>query len=230
MQTLDIQRPEMPDLQFTLLVTALCTSRLTVLNIPNSIRTTIFDRCWVLIHESPPPDKPEDRVLDLRPWDEVTLDAMTETIRSVLTEAGIRILTWDHPVSEPTRISTPAARPLLDRLEQLYPQPSHAAHAGSREALMEGPDCLAAYGTTVRQLIDQKATLMGRLASALTRRAEGFAANGNDRELVSKLLKKATVIRDSGYMYLTWARHYAALADDQGKGAEETDESGIVPS
>ena len=35
MQTLDIHRPEMPDLQFVLLVTALCTSRLTVLNIPS---------------------------------------------------------------------------------------------------------------------------------------------------------------------------------------------------
>ena len=32
MQTLDIHRPGMPDLQFALLVTALCTSRLTALN------------------------------------------------------------------------------------------------------------------------------------------------------------------------------------------------------
>lgn len=33
MQTLDIDRPDMPDLQFVMLVTALCTSRLTSLNV-----------------------------------------------------------------------------------------------------------------------------------------------------------------------------------------------------
>ena len=34
MQTLDIHRPEMPDLQFVLLVTALARPSLTALNIP----------------------------------------------------------------------------------------------------------------------------------------------------------------------------------------------------
>src|SRR4029079_10576222 len=89
MQTLDIHRPEMPDLQFVLLVTALCTSRLTVLNIPSTLRTSMFDRCWTLIHESPPPRRTEQRVLDLRPWTELTVEAMAETIRVGLSEAGI---------------------------------------------------------------------------------------------------------------------------------------------
>ena len=96
MQTLDIHRPEMPDLQFVLLVTALCTSRLTVLNIPYTLRTAMFDRCWVLIHESPPPRRPEARVLDLRTWNELTVEAMAETIRAGLIEAGIHTLAWDH--------------------------------------------------------------------------------------------------------------------------------------
>ena len=121
MQTLDIDRPDMPDLQFVLLVTALCTSRLTSLNVPEALRATIFDRCWTLIHDGPVPTKLEDRVLDLRPWTEVTLEAMVETIRAALTKAGIRTLAWDHPPSEPTRTSTPEAQPLIERLEQLYP-------------------------------------------------------------------------------------------------------------
>lgn len=106
MQTLDIHRPEMPDLQFVLLVTALCTSRLTMLNIPNTLRNTMFDRCWVLIHENPPPRRPEERVLDLRPWTELTVEAMAETIRAGLTEAGIHTLAWDHRPSKPTETST----------------------------------------------------------------------------------------------------------------------------
>lgn len=134
MQTLDIHRPEMPDLQFVLLVTALCTSRLTVLNIPSSLRTTVFDRCWVLIHDSPPPRRPEARVLDLRPWTELTVEAMAETIRRGLTEAGIHTLAWDHRPSEPTFnsaaeahivIDTPEAQIIIDRLAHLYPYPEN---------------------------------------------------------------------------------------------------------
>jgi hypothetical protein len=123
MQTLDIHRPEMPDLQFVLLVTALCTSRLTALNIPETLRATIFNRCWALIHESPPPRRPEDRVLDLRPWTELTVEAMVEIIRAGLREGEIQILAWDHAPSEPTRTSTPEAKPLIERVAQLYPQP-----------------------------------------------------------------------------------------------------------
>lgn len=126
MQTLDIDRPGMPDLQFALLVTALCTSQLSRLNVPEAVRDTIFNRCWMLIHDGPPPTDPEDRVIDLRPWTEVTLEAMVEIIRTVLTEAGIRTLTWDHPPSDPTRPSTPEAQPLIDRLERLYPEPLDA--------------------------------------------------------------------------------------------------------
>jgi hypothetical protein len=53
----------------------------------------------------------------------LTLEACLSTVRSLLTDAGIHTLTWDHPVSAPTRESTPAAKPLIDRLEQLYPDP-----------------------------------------------------------------------------------------------------------
>src|SRR5881397_1347179 len=92
MQSLDIHRPDMPDLQFVLLVLALCTSRLSSLNVPESLRATIFDRCWALVNDGPPPTKAEERVLDLRAGTDVTLEAMVETIRSLLTEAGVTTL------------------------------------------------------------------------------------------------------------------------------------------
>ena len=121
MPSLDIQNPEMPDLQFVLFVSALCTADLVTFNVPLELRATIFDRCWALVHTDSPPIDPKERVLDLREGTELTLEACLSTIRSLLTDAGIRILTWDHPVSEPTRESTPAAKPLIDRLGQLYP-------------------------------------------------------------------------------------------------------------
>lgn len=122
MQSLNIERPGMPDLQFVLMVLALCTSGLKTLNVPESLRDTLFDRCWALIHEGPPPTNPEDRVLDLRAGTDLTLDAMAETIRGLFREAGIAQLTWDHPPSEPTRPSTPEAQPLIDRLQQFDPK------------------------------------------------------------------------------------------------------------
>jgi hypothetical protein len=121
MPSLDIQNPEMPDLQFVLFVSALCTADLATCNVPLELRATIFDRCWALNHTDAPPIDPQERVLDLREGTELTLEACLATIRSLLTDAGIRILTWDHPVSEATHESTPAAKPLIDRLGQLYP-------------------------------------------------------------------------------------------------------------
>ena len=113
----------MPDLQFVLFVSALCTADLATINIPSEIRATIFDRCWALSHTEPPPTDPKERVLDLREGTELTLEACLATIRSLLTDAGISRITWDHPVSEPTLDSTPEAKPLIDRLGQLYPEP-----------------------------------------------------------------------------------------------------------
>lgn len=209
MQTLDIDRPGMPDLQFALLVTALCTSRLTSLNIPNTLRTTIFDRCWVLIHDSPPPRRPEERVLDLRPWTELTLEAMVETIRTVLSDVGIRTLTWDHSPSDPTLISTPEAQPLIERLDSLYPQPASDAASGEAPAQSD-----------LRQLIGELEVLMSAVSPALKRCAADLAASGNDNELVAKLLKGADFMQESGYLYLSWARHYAARSE----GLEDSEE------
>lgn len=121
MPSLDVQHPGMPDLQFVLFVSALCTSDLETFNVSDDLRRTIFDRCWALISPDPPPTNPKERVLDLRSGTELTLEACVSTIKSLLSEAGISRLVWDHPVSAPSHESTPAAKPLIERLEQLYP-------------------------------------------------------------------------------------------------------------
>lgn len=123
MQSLNIQRPGMPDLQFVLVVSALCTSGLETLNVPDDLRHRVFDACWALVSMDPPPTNQRERVLDLRSGTELTLDALVATIRQLFTEAGIATLTWDHPPSDPTRPSSPAAEPLIDRLQKLYPDP-----------------------------------------------------------------------------------------------------------
>ncbi|NKB81329.1 MAG: hypothetical protein GKS05_05450 [Nitrospirales bacterium] len=124
MQTLDIQHPDIPDLQFVLLVLALTTSDIPTLNVSTPIRNLVFDRCWALMHDTPPPQVMEERILDLRQGDEVTLEAMVEVIRRTLNDHGLTRLEWDHAPSETTRESTPEAKPLVDRLQKLYPPPT----------------------------------------------------------------------------------------------------------
>jgi hypothetical protein len=122
MPQLDVQNPGMPDLQFVLFVSALCTSDLETINVSDEVRSEIFNRCWALMHTDAPPTDPKERVLDLRHGSELTLEACLSIIRSLLSEAGFRTLFWDHPVSDASRESTPAAKPLIDRLGQLYPE------------------------------------------------------------------------------------------------------------
>src|SRR5438445_11309046 len=127
MQALDLNHHDLPDLQFVLMVLAPCTSDLETINVPDAVRRTVFDRCWALMHDTPPPERREECVLDLRNGTALTLDAMVAVIKSTLSEHGITPLTWDHPPSAPTRATTPAALPLLAPLQQTHPAPTDIA-------------------------------------------------------------------------------------------------------
>lgn len=117
MSTLDIKNPDLPDLQFVLMVGALCTSDIPSMNVPEEVRKIVFDRCWALIKDTPPPEDPKERVLDLRQGNEVTLEALVEMIQRSFTEYGYTQLIWEHEPSEPTRDTSPEAKALTDRLQ-----------------------------------------------------------------------------------------------------------------
>ena len=124
MQTLDVKNSGLPDLQFVLMILALMTSEIESLNVPQSVRDLVFDRCWSLVHETQPPAEKEQRVLDLRQGDDITLEALVEVIGRTLAEEGFHQLTWEHGPSEPTRSTTPEALPLVERLEKFTPKVS----------------------------------------------------------------------------------------------------------
>ena len=121
MQILDVDNPGLPDLQFVLMVAALCTADIPNLNVPEDVRQKVFDRCWALLHDTPPPARSAQRVLELREGDEVTLDALVEVIRDTLHAYGYATMTWDHGPSEPTQSTSPDAQPLIDRLKYWDP-------------------------------------------------------------------------------------------------------------
>ena len=121
MPMLNIKDPGLPDLQFVLMVAALCTAEMPTLNAPEEVRRLVFDRCWALLHDTPPPEDSKDRVLDLRQGDEVTLEALVEVIQGTFLDHGYNQLMWEHEASEPTRDTSPEAKSLTDRLQAWDP-------------------------------------------------------------------------------------------------------------
>ena len=110
------------------MVAALCTADIPTLNVPEDVRRMVFDRCWALLHDTPPPTEKEQRVLDLREGDEVALDALVEVICGTLNAQGYSQMIWDHVPSEPTQSTSPDAKPLIDRLQYWDPTPKHTQH------------------------------------------------------------------------------------------------------
>jgi len=76
----------------------------------------------------------------------------------------------------------------------------------------------------VRELISEISVLMGEFPRALERRAAELEAGGKDPELAGKLAKGADAMRDSGNIYLTWARHYAAMSEGNTDATDEEDD------
>ncbi len=77
----------------------------------------------------------------------------------------------------------------------------------------------------VRSLIMEISTLLKEFPEALERRAAEIQATGKDPELAGKLAKGADAMRDSGNIYLSWARHYAALSEGNADVADDEDDS-----
>ena len=79
----------------------------------------------------------------------------------------------------------------------------------------------------VRQLLGEITALVTAFPPALEHRASQIVASGKDSELADKLIKAADVMRDSGNMYVTWARHYAGLSEGNSEDVEEIEEAGF---
>ncbi len=81
----------------------------------------------------------------------------------------------------------------------------------------------------LRGLLGELATLMQGYPEALERRAGDLMAEGKDTDLAKKLMAGADAMRDSGNLYLTWGRHYAALSEGTSDASDDTDEVDVGP-
>ncbi|MGC4099675.1 MAG: hypothetical protein QM706_21495 [Nitrospira sp.] len=75
------------------------------------------------------------------------------------------------------------------------------------------------------ELLKEISGLITEYPKAIEQRAAVIQATGKDPELVEKLVKAADTMRDSGNLYLTWAKHYAALAEGNTDASSDEDET-----
>jgi hypothetical protein len=77
----------------------------------------------------------------------------------------------------------------------------------------------------IDELLREIADLIQEYPKAIERRAAEIHATGKDPELVEKLVKAADTMRDSGNLYITWAKHFAALAEGNTDASSDEDET-----
>jgi len=80
------------------------------------------------------------------------------------------------------------------------------------------------------ELLHDIAGLLHEYPKAIERQGAAIHASGKDFELAKKLIKAADTMRDSGNLYLTWAKHFAALAKgdtDASSDEDDTEEFGV---
>jgi hypothetical protein len=78
---------------------------------------------------------------------------------------------------------------------------------------------------TIDELLGEISGLITLYPKAIERQAAIIQATGKDPELVDKLIKAADTMRDSGNLYLTWAKHYAAVAKGNTDASSDEDET-----
>ena len=77
----------------------------------------------------------------------------------------------------------------------------------------------------IGELLQEISGLIHEYPKALERRAAEIHASGKDQDLAHTLVKAADTMRDSGNLYLTWAKHYASVAAGNTDATSDEDET-----
>lgn len=76
----------------------------------------------------------------------------------------------------------------------------------------------------LRQLMNGISAQMTEFHDRLESRAQEIQLTGGDPDVVKKLISGTDAMKDSGNIYLSWARHYVALSEGGAAEAEEGEE------
>ena len=79
-------------------------------------------------------------------------------------------------------------------------------------------------GQDLRQLMNGISDYMSQFHQLLESRAQEIQITGGDPDVAKKLTMGADAMKDSGNIYLSWARHYVGLSEGGAAEAEEGEE------
>ena len=74
-------------------------------------------------------------------------------------------------------------------------------------------------------LLEEIKDLIRRFPKALEQRSAEIAATGKDPEAAAKLRSGADAMKDSGNIYVSWAKHYVSLASGNTDATSDEDET-----
>ncbi len=77
----------------------------------------------------------------------------------------------------------------------------------------------------VKQLVQEISRAMSQFHDRLKSRAQELELLGGDADTIKKLTLGADSMNDSANLYLSWARHYAALSEGEASEADEGEEN-----
>ena len=88
-----------------------------------------------------------------------------------------------------------------------------------------GRDTMESEDNVLAGLLNDITDLVKRFPKALEQRSAEIAVTGKDPEVAAKLRAGADAMKDSGNIYVSWAKHYVSLASGNTDATSDEDET-----
>ena len=80
----------------------------------------------------------------------------------------------------------------------------------------------------IRQSVQEVAEAMAHVNKAFKDYTEQLQTSGKDSSEVQQVAKNADTLKDSGNIYMSWARHYAGIGGDEGSTEDIDEDEGRI--
>ena len=80
----------------------------------------------------------------------------------------------------------------------------------------------------IRQTIQEVGEVMSRVNQAFQTYVEELKSSGKDPAEIRQVVKNADTLRDSGHIYMSWARHYAGIGGDEAPTDDIDEDEGRI--
>jgi hypothetical protein len=80
----------------------------------------------------------------------------------------------------------------------------------------------------IRQSIQEVGEAMSRVNQAFQVYVEELKVSGKDSAEIGQVVKNLDTLRDSGHIYMSWARHYAGIGGDEASTEDIDEDEGRI--